>query len=135
MLLLLPLALAYQSSLYGGPGQDTVVADVVNTLRVIGNVEKPTNIKDISEAGWATEEITDYPYHGHMVTLTQAIEDETKAMYNYYRNNCQVTQDTLYRHPAGNLQFGGSDDAVDGAQRVKATLVIDTSLNQNWIIM
>ena len=130
MLLLLPLALAYQSSLYGGPGQDTVVADVVNTLRVIGNVEKPTNIKDISEAGWATEKITDYPYHGHKVTLTQAIEDETKAMYNYYRNNCQVTQDTLYRHPAGNLQFGGSDDAVDSAQRVKATLVIDTSFNE-----
>ena len=49
-----------------------------------------------------------------------------------YGNNqwaCRVTQESLCRHPAGNKQYGAEPNALDNAQRVRATVVLDPYFN------
>ena len=105
-----------------------VSVDAYDTLVVLENLTKPT-VKHINQAGFSTLIDDDlYPTYNspkNVDDIVDALWAEGNAMKEKYLT-ASMTQDELYWHPAGAGQFGGTNEELDQAQRVKVKLSIDT---------
>ena len=115
-------------SIYGHPGVDTVVTDEIDGFELLEILEKPTNIKHIREANYVSTPIldSDYPTVSKNANSSRIsdIKTEGDKIYTNFCNIINMTQDKLYYHPAGNAQFGGDDELIAKADRIKARLIL-----------
>ena len=112
--------------IYGKPGVDHVVNDEPDGFEVLEILKKPTNVKHIKELH-LTDTIldTDYPIDGRAANKSR-IDDIISEGDQIYTQFCKVglTEEQLYYHPAGNGQYGGDDEKIANAERIKARLIL-----------
>ena len=125
--------IAFQRSKFGQPALERVTADFYDSVEVIENIPKPANVKDISEAHYTSRVISksEYPYFGHNVNMSTGdiktlLFEELRNVKNAVYQKTDLTQETLFRHPAGALQFGDSEEDIENAQRVRARVKIES---------
>lgn len=111
-----------------------VVGDIYDSLEVIENLTTPPRARHISEANLTSRPLADDEYPSPLSPKDTSLQSEWQKECTGMQDlsaRTDMTLENLYWHPAGAAQFGGTQEEIDAAQRVKVRLTIDTKIG--WL--